>query len=155
MSDPVVEFVTDFDAWNAVDGLEATCAAAIEKGAARMDSRRPGTAVVLFTSDKTVQALNGQYRGKEKPTNVLAFPAPESEGYPGDIALAYETCLAEAEAAGIALLDRAAHLALHGFLHLNGHTHDGEDDAAVMEKLETEALAEIGIADPYLTPVRE
>lgn len=155
MSQAVVEFVTDHDPWKAVDGLEAACEAAIGKGAARLADRRNGTAVLLFTSDKTVRALNAQYRGKDAPTNVLAFPAPKSEGYPGDIALAYETCLAEAEAAGIALLDRAAHLALHGFLHLNGHTHDGEDDAAIMEALETEALAEIGIADPYLTPVRE
>lgn len=154
MSDPV-EFVTDHEPWNAVDGLEATCRAAIVKAIARMQTVREGTAVILFTCDGTVRALNAQYRSKDSPTNVLAFPAPESEGYPGDIALAYETCLEEAEAAGIALLDRAAHLALHGFLHLNGYTHEDEDDAAAMEALETEALSDIGIADPYLSPVRE
>lgn len=154
MSDPV-EFVSDHEPWDAVDGLEATCRAAIETAMTRMDSVREGTAVVLFTCDKSVSALNGQYLGKNKPTNVLAFPAPVSEGYPGDIALAYETCFDEATAAGISLRDRAAHLALHGFLHLNGYTHDEDEDAARMEALETEALAEIGIADPYLNPVRE
>lgn len=151
----LVEFLSDHEPWEAVDGLEATCRAAIEKAAERMDFVREGTVALLFTSDASVQALNGRYREMDKPTNVLAFPAPDSEGYPGDIALAYETCRREAEAAGISLLDRAAHLALHGFLHLNGYTHDEEDDAARMEKLETEALGDIGIADPYLTPVRE
>lgn len=150
-----IEFVSDHEPWDAIDGLEAACQSAIESAIARMDSVREGTAVLLFTSDTSVQALNGRYRGADKPTNVLAFPAPESEGYPGDIALAYETCLEEATMAGISLLDRAAHLALHGFLHLNGFIHDDDEDAARMETLETEALADIGIADPYLTPVRE
>lgn len=154
MSEPA-EFVIDYEPWERVDGLEATCRAAIEKGLARLDGAREGAAVILFTSDKSVQALNAQYRAQDKATNVLAFPAPPSEQYPGDIALAYETCRAEAEAAGISLLDRAAHLALHGFLHLNGYTHDEEDEAARMEALETEALAEIGITDPYLNPVKE
>ncbi|WP_270374114.1 rRNA maturation RNase YbeY [Marinicauda sp. Alg238-R41] len=155
MSEPLCEFVTDYDAWSEVDNLEAVCERAIQIAASRMTERRPGTAVILFTGDETVEVLNGQYRARPRPTNVLSFPAPEREGYPGDIALAYQTCVAEAGAAGIALRDRAAHLALHGFLHLNGYTHDEDAAAEAMEALETAVLAELGIADPYLIPERQ
>lgn len=145
-----VEFVVQAESWAKADGVEALCRSAIEAGLARVEAPRAGAVVVLFADDATVQSLNARYRGKDKPTNVLSFPAPEREGYPGDVALAFETCAREAQAAGRALAHHAAHLALHGVLHLNGYDHQEEDEASAMEALETAALAEVGIADPYL-----
>ncbi|MEO0870756.1 MAG: rRNA maturation RNase YbeY [Pseudomonadota bacterium] len=118
-------------------------------------------ASVLFTDDDTVHALNRQWRERDKPTNVLSFPmlareelldlAPE--GPPamlGDIALAYQTCVREAEGKGIALDQHAAHLIVHGLLHLAGYDHvHSDEEADAMEALETRALAKMGIGDPY------
>ena len=116
---------------------------------------------ILFTSDAQVHELNREWRGKDRPTNVLSFPmleredllALEADGPPemlGDIALAYETCQRDSEEKGVSLRDHTAHLLVHGFLHLAGHDHvDSDEQAAAMEKLEIEALAIFGIADPY------
>ena len=116
---------------------------------------------VLFTSDAELHALNRDWREKDKPTNVLSFPMLEredllalgAEGPPellGDIALAYQTCAREAAEKGVPLEDHAAHLVVHGLLHLAGHDHEtSAGDAEKMEALETKALALIGIADPY------
>lgn len=118
-------------------------------------------ASILFTSDEEVHALNREWRGKDKPTNVLSFPMLErdallslaADGPPemlGDIALAHETCAREAAEKGVTLADHAAHLVLHGLLHLAGHDHEISDaDAEAMEALEVKALALMGIADPY------
>ncbi len=119
------------------------------------------TASVLLTSDEDVHELNREWRGKDKPTNVLSFPMLEreelldlaAEGPPemlGDLALAHETCAREAAEKGIALEDHAAHLIVHGLLHLAGHDHvDSDAQAEAMEALEIAALAKLGIADPY------
>lgn len=116
---------------------------------------------VLFTSDEQVHQLNREWRERDKPTNVLSFPmldrdsllALEPEGPPellGDIALAHETCAREAEAKGLSLEHHAAHLIVHGLLHLAGHDHvDSDAQAEEMEALEIAALAKLGIADPY------
>jgi len=119
------------------------------------------TASILFTSAAEVHALNRQWRGKNKPTNVLSFPmlareellALAPDGPPemlGDIALAQETCAREAEVKGVPLEHHAAHLLVHGLLHLAGYDHEtGVEDAEAMEKLEIKALALMGIANPY------
>jgi probable rRNA maturation factor len=119
------------------------------------------SASVLFTSDAEVQALNRQWREKDKPTNVLSFPMLDrdelldlpAEGPPellGDISLACETCAREATEKGITLENHAAHLVVHGMLHLAGLDHElSPADAAAMEALEIKALALLGIADPY------
>jgi len=119
------------------------------------------TASVLFTSDADVHALNAEWRGKDKPTNVLSFPMLERddlldlapEGPPemlGDIALAHETCVREAAEKDIPAADHAVHLIVHGLLHLAGYDHEISDaDADAMEALETKALAVLGLADPY------
>lgn len=119
-------------------------------------------ASLLFTNDARVHELNREWRQRDKPTNVLSFPMLErvdlvhldpDEGPPemlGDIVLAHETCAREADAKGIALEDHAAHLILHGLLHLSGHDHEiSEEDADKMEALEVKALALLGIDDPY------
>ena len=107
----------------------------------------------LFTSDDAVKALNAQWRGKDAPTNVLSFPAPETAGTLGDIALAYETCAREADEQGKSLKDHATHLLVHGLLHLLGYDHEADDDAAEMEGLEKDILAGLSIADPYVQNV--
>lgn len=119
------------------------------------------SASLLFTFDTEVHELNREWRGKDKPTNVLSFPmldragllALAPDGPPvllGDIALAYETCAREAAEKGIPLEHHASHLVVHGLLHLAGYDHEiSPQDASAMEALETKALASMGIADPY------
>jgi probable rRNA maturation factor len=134
---------------------EAAAAVAPELGNPRL------SASLLFADDAEVQTLNRQWRAKDKPTNVLSFPMLEradllalaADGPPellGDIALALETCGREAAEKGASLEDHAAHLVLHGLLHLAGHDHETSPaDADAMEALEIKALALLGIADPY------
>lgn len=121
-------------------------------------------ASLMFTGDGEVHALNREWRGKDKPTNVLSFPmlgrdellALAPEGPPeliGDIVLALETCAREADERGIPLETHAAHLIVHGLLHLAGHDHEiSPEEATAMEALETKALALLGIEDPYDGP---
>jgi probable rRNA maturation factor len=119
------------------------------------------SASLLFADDAEVHALNREWRGKDKPTNVLSFPMLERdkllelapEGPPellGDIALALETCAREAADKDVPLEHHATHLIVHGLLHLAGHDHVHSDaEAAAMEALEIKALALMGIEDPY------
>jgi probable rRNA maturation factor len=117
---------------------------------------------VRFAGDEEVRALNAAWRGKDKATNVLAFPMVEAEQLTGlaaagageallgDIVLARGICAAEAESKGIAACTHAAHLIVHGMLHLLGSDHErGEDEAEAMEAAERRSLARLGIADPY------
>ena len=117
---------------------------------------------VVLGDDAEVQTLNKQWRAKDKPTNVLSFPMlsreevlhaagdEAHEGMLGDLILAHGVCTCEAADKGIAMADHAAHLIVHGLLHLAGYDHEtGAEEAAAMEALETKALALIGIADPY------
>jgi probable rRNA maturation factor len=127
--------------------------------AAVAHSRHPGLGdsevSVKLTSDAEVRALNAAWRGKDKATNVLSFPmAEESEldsaQLLGDIVLAHGICAAEAAEKHIAVDRHAAHLVVHGTLHLLGYDHETSDeDAEEMEEAERRALASIGIADPY------
>ena len=116
---------------------------------------------LLFSDDAEVHALNAEWRGKDKPTNVLSVPMLEredllalpTEGSPellGDLALALETCTREAADKGISLEHHTAHLIIHGLLHLAGYDHEtSSEDARAMEIIEIKALAQMGIADPY------
>ena len=110
---------------------------------------------LVFTDDTEMRAINRQWRGIDKPTNVLSFPGSEAEPggsagpFLGDIVLAYQTVAGEARLDGKAFDSHLAHLVIHGFLHLFGYDHENEDDAAIMEELERRALASLGIADPY------
>lgn len=144
-----LDFLFQHEGWSALDGLEEACEAAVAYALKALERPREGAAAVLLTDDATVQDLNARFRGQDKPTNVLSFPAPEAEGYPGDVALAFETCAAQALRDGKTLKDHAVHLVLHGVLHLNGLDHMEEDAAAQMEALERAAVASVGIADPY------
>jgi probable rRNA maturation factor len=143
--------------WEALAASAAVAAAQVapELAPARL------SASVLFTSDEEIHALNREWRERDKPTNVLSFPmldradliALRTDGPPellGDVALAHETCAREAGEKGVTLEDHAAHLVVHGLLHLAGYDHElSAADAEAMEALETKALAIMGIADPY------
>ncbi len=115
---------------------------------------------VRLTSDDEVHSLNAEWRGKDKPTNVLSFPMAGEEDFDagncpgpelllGDIILARGVCATEAADKGVPLEDHAAHLMVHGTLHLLGYDHMNDDSAADMEGREIRALARLGIADPY------
>ena len=149
MSQGLMDIVIEADAWNGIDDLVDQAGHVISQARAEHGEDVPGHPVILYTNDEALKDLNRAWRGKDRPTNVLSFPAPEGEAYPGDIAIAFETCSREAEERGIALSDHATHLVLHGFLHLLGYDHQNEDDAALMEGLEIKILKELGIADPY------
>ena len=111
------------------------------------------SASLLFTSDEEIHALNREWRQRDKPTNVLSFPSPATQPGPartiGDIAISYETAAREAASEGKSFTDHVAHLAVHGFLHLLGYDHIEPADAAMMEPLEAEILAGLGLPDPY------
>jgi probable rRNA maturation factor len=123
-------------------------------------STRPIELSVRLTGDEQVRALNAEWRGKDKPTNVLSFPLTqpdelESAGGDGpelmlgDIVLARGVCEREAAEKQIPVEAHATHLVVHGTLHLLGYDHHGDDEAADMEGREVRALARLGIADPY------
>jgi probable rRNA maturation factor len=118
---------------------------------------------VRLTSDDEVRTLNAQYRHKDKPTNVLSFPmvqpdlletvtqnSDDGEVLLGDIVLAHGVCEREAAERGISIETHATHLIVHGTLHLLGYDHIDDMDADRMEAIEVDALASLGIADPYL-----
>jgi probable rRNA maturation factor len=114
---------------------------------------------VILTSNRAIGALNRQWRGQDKPTNVLSFPAPKqatkraaTRGAPrhlGDIVIAYETAAAEARAERKPFDHHLAHLAVHGFLHLLGYDHESDSEAEAMERRERMILSRLGVPDPY------
>ena len=152
---PTFDISVESDLWR-IDDIEALAARAI--GAALDETGQPimaGAEVsLLFCDDEAIRALNRDWRGFDKPTNVLSFPAVEADRLAtspliGDIAIAQETCAREAEADGKSFEDHVSHLILHGFLHLIGYDHETNEEADEMEAVERRALARIGIADPY------
>lgn len=143
--------------WSAIAGLEglARQAAAATFAATGVGENEFETAL-LFTSDNEVRALNHQWRGKDYATNVLSFPAadgftvPDGEAPPlGDIVLALGVVTREASEQGKPLPHHAAHLMIHGLLHLLGYDHETDEEASEMEDLETEILKGMGIPAPY------
>ncbi len=141
--------------WEALPDVEALAQKAASAAlAVTYEADEDFEADVMLTDDAHVQELNRTWRGKDKPTNVLSFPAPEQPGatgprHLGDIALAYETLVREAEEESKELAHHFAHLVVHGVLHLLGYDHETEAEADIMEALEVKALATLGIADPY------
>jgi probable rRNA maturation factor len=116
--------------------------------ATRAEGATDPTVTILLANDANLKALNLDFRGRNKPTNVLSFSS-DSPGHLGDIAIAYETTAREARAQRKSFSAHAVHLAMHGILHLLGYDHEDLRAAAAMESLEIELLAKLGIADPY------
>ena len=144
----MIEIEFEAEAWtSALPGAEAV----VERAAQAALGTVEGDIVVLLTDDAAVRELNGRFRDKDRPTNVLSFPAPEN-AFPhlGDIVLAFGVCVTEAEAQGKTLADHLSHLVVHGVLHLLGRDHEDDAEAEEMEAEERDILAQIGVADPYL-----
>ena len=141
--------------WDRLADAEALARRAAEAAlAVTCEAEGEFEASVMLTDDAQIRELNRTWRGKDKPTNVLSFPAPEQPGvagprHLGDIALAYETLVRESEEESKELAHHFAHLIVHGVLHLLGYDHEVEAEADIMEGLEVKALATLGIADPY------
>lgn len=147
-----IDILVEAEGWKRLGTLEAIVRRATE-AALVAGNRRDASVSLLLTDDAAIRRLNKEFRGLDKPTNVLSFPAASLPGDPepslGDIALACETCTREAEAEGKTLVDHLSHLVVHGVLHLLGHDHEDAAEAEAMEAMETRVLAAIGIADPY------
>ena len=143
-----IDTIIDDARWAAALGDAEALACACFAAAAAQEPRLAGDAALLLTDDAALQDLNRRFRGQDKPTNVLSFPAGAGDSL-GDIALAFETCRREAEDQGVAFRDHARHLIVHGLLHLVGHDHEADDEAERMERLETRILETLGVADPY------
>lgn len=109
----------------------------------------PPEIAIRLTNDAELHRLNLQFRHKDQPTDILSFPAGPYAPPGGDIAIALETTAAAAAARGIGLEQHTQHLIVHGVLHLLGHDHAGDEEASAMEALEREALARLGVPDPY------
>jgi len=148
MAAPSIDVQVQSPLWDAEPAAAQTVRAAIEAAAALVPAASEVS--VLLTDDASVRDLNRAWRGLDKPTNVLSFPAAKAGGaLLGDIAIAYETLAGEAAADTKPFLHHLAHLAVHGFLHLLGYDHQTDSQADAMEGLERAALARLDIADPY------
>lgn len=157
---PNVEVTQVSSLWRALPEFEDLARRAIDVGleASRVRIFDGAEVSVLLSDDAQVHALNAQWRGIDKSTNVLSFPAASAEKLAsapmlGDIVIAFETTEREAAEEGKSLADHAAHLVVHGFLHLLGFDHQTRLEAERMEALETSALATLGVADPYASTI--
>ena len=155
---PQTEVLVTAECWQAEPEAESVIHRAIEAAAEIADADTGDAELaVMLTDDGGIRTLNGNWRGIDKPTNVLSFPALQpvgdaSDDMPrmlGDIAIAYETTRREADEEDKPFDHHLSHLAVHGFLHLVGYDHEKDDDAEAMEALEREILAQLGIPDPY------
>ncbi|GHE54335.1 endoribonuclease YbeY [Camelimonas fluminis] len=153
---PLIDVVIESPLWQALRDAEALAgraalAAVAASGVAVMDGAELS---LMLADDAAVQELNRTWRGKDKPTNVLSWPAADPDDlvrspHCGDIAVAYETLVREAADEGKTVADHFTHLVVHGVLHLLGYDHETDDEAEEMETLETDVLAGLGVADPY------
>lgn len=155
--------------WQDLPEAEAVVARAAEAAWERADhpplpAGRVAEISVALADDALVHRLNRDYRGKDKPTNVLSFPLldeeggmQEGDGAPillGDVILAHETVAREAREQGKTFEEHVVHLVVHGVLHLLGYDHETDEDAVRMERLETRILDGLGMADPYADRAR-
>jgi probable rRNA maturation factor len=164
----MLQVETDAEGWPESDRWAAIADKAVRAALAHSPDARFLTeparveVSVKFTSDDEVHQLNRDYRQKDKPTNVLSFPmvqedlldtidqnSDDGEVLLGDIVLAHGVCVAEAEEKRVSVEAHATHLIVHGTYHLLGYDHMTDADAEEMEQAEREALASLGIADPY------
>ena len=152
-----IDVVHDGGDWEMVAGAEALVRAAAAALAGELGLGRTEVCVAL-SDDAQVAELNGSYRGKPAPTNVLSFPAGPSvlvgdddPHFLGDVVLALETLQREAAELGLPLEHHMQHLVVHGLLHLLGYDHGTDQEAQAMESLEVRILQRLGIADPYAT----
>jgi len=152
----VIDLMVEAGSWPAEAELAALARQAVDAVLAEIGAKASGSELSLvFSDDAHIRTLNAGWRGKDKPTNVLSFPAfPGDHRHMlppmlGDVVLAAETVAAEADAEGKPLAHHIAHLIVHGVLHLIGYDHETEAEAEEMEATERRVLARLGIPDPY------
>jgi len=156
---PITEVLVVADCWQTEPDAEAVIQRAIATAAETVEADiGQAELAVMLTDDVGIRTLNSNWRGIDKPTNVLSFPAlqPSGRGGPddaprmlGDIAISYQTVRLEADDERKPFEHHLSHLAIHGFLHLVGYDHERDVDAETMEALEAEILAQLGIPDPF------
>lgn len=166
--EPLVDIVIEDDRWEAL-GLEALALRAVIAALAEVGLPQIGITLCLMgCNDARIRELNGDFRGKAAATNVLSWPSDERAAAVagdlpvaprpgvaddpealGDIAISYDTCAAEAVAAGKPMVDHVTHLVVHGLLHLLGYDHIRAADGDLMEATEVRILARMGLCDPY------
>ena len=148
-----IEISRNTEGWP--EALDARADQAVRAALTQSKAKVTGAAElsIVLTDDAEQQVLNRDWRGIDKPTNVLSFPQIEPfgpvSGLLGDIILARETLVREAQDEGVSVEDHFTHLVVHGFLHILGYDHIEEAEALEMEGLETRILATLGIPDPY------
>lgn len=151
-----IDILIEDERWDEVTGLEDLTRKAVSMAASVAGAELGNMELcILFTDDDEIRKLNAEFRDKDKPTNVLSFPSGETplpDGAPvmlGDIVLASGVVFREAEEQGKPLANHVLHLIVHGMLHLLGYDHEQDDEAEIMEALEIEALARLGLPNPY------
>jgi probable rRNA maturation factor len=160
MAKPVVDVLRQSRKWNALPSATLLVRKAVQAALASApvaSGSGPLLVSLCLSDDARVRALNAGYRAKNKPTNVLSFPAPKprarrpmgAERFLGDVILAFETVEREAVEQGKSLAAHVTHLVVHGTLHLVGHDHETEAEAERMESVERSILAGMGYPDPY------
>lgn len=150
---PAIDIQTQSPLWDAQPLAAQTVRDAIAAAAAEL-ATPDGEVSIVLTDDTSIQKLNREWRGIDKPTNVLSFPAATLglQGPPrllGDVIIAYETLAREAAEEAKPFLHHLAHIAVHGHLHLLGYDHRTDSEAGAMEALERDILSRLRIADPY------
>lgn len=147
----MIDVEVENPAWTAeLPDAEALALAAALAALSRREAGSVPGVTILLTDDETVRDLNARFRGQDKPTNVLSFPAPANpEHFLGDIALAFGVCAREAAEQRKPIGDHLQHLVAHGVLHLLGYDHMSDGEAEAMEGLERIILAGLGVPDPY------
>ncbi len=153
-----LELRVDADGWKQIHNLAETINNSFNAALESVSiACKEISATIVLSDESAVALLNRQWRGKEKSTNILSFPAPKDEKsetgrrYLGDIILAYEVVNKEALQQGKALETHLCHLVIHGALHLLGYDHLNDKQACIMEDLERTAMKTLGLADPYLS----
>jgi probable rRNA maturation factor len=154
-SPPQIDVQTQSPLWKAQPLAEQTVRDAVAAAAAAL-STGDGEVSIVLTDDSAIAHLNRDWRGIDKPTNVLSFPAAgykASEGahFLGDIVIAYETLVQECDDEDRIFLHHLAHLTVHGFLHLIGYDHQTDTQAEEMEGLESKIMTRMNMPDPYLS----
>ena len=148
---PAIDILIQSPLWSAQPLAEQTVREAIVAASATISTKNGELSIVL-TDDSSIRALNRQWRGIDKPTNVLSFPGLGIDDGPrmfGDIVIAYETLERECEQDQREFLHHLAHLAVHGFLHLIGYDHETDAEADKMEGLESRIMTRLNLPDPY------
>ena len=139
--------------WKPAEGSKSIVRRAVARAAAKISTNRTSTKgaelAIVLTDDSGIRNLNREWRGIDKATNVLSFPAKNAADHLGDVILAFETIAREARSEQKPFAHHLAHLAVHGFLHLVGYDHERSKDAVAMERTEREILRELAIPDPY------